>query len=225
MSMDSGSRRFSDCSRSLRILFFLWFGVGGPALQRLDRSAFGQKLPAAAQLFKQEERHHSKGPRDNRGHDHHAGRSTTQCHLARPRFGLSSGGSTFSVCGFSRGGTSPGRRLRRGLASAGCHIAGVTGIQTDASRPPPVSAVVDPADANESWVRLALHRLGVDACVLLAVERKGTTIRVWGVVATSEAKNAVLDALSTAPDVEVDVLSEAEEVLRTGAAAVDRGSR
>jgi hypothetical protein len=83
---------------------------------------------------------------------------------------------------------------------------------TPAHNAPPVPAFADPMDETEAQVRLRLHRLGVDANVLLAVERKGAGIRVWGVVPASEAKSAISSALRDLPNIEVNVLSESEEV-------------
>jgi hypothetical protein len=77
---------------------------------------------------------------------------------------------------------------------------------------PTVPAIVDPMDETEARVRLTLHRLGLDANVLLAVERKGTGIKVWGVVPASETKSAISDALRGMANVEVSMLSESEEV-------------
>lgn len=79
---------------------------------------------------------------------------------------------------------------------------------------PPAPAIIDPMDETEARGRLILHRLGVDTNVLLAVELTGSGIRVWGVVPTTETKNAVSAALSGTPGVEVNVLSEAEEAQR-----------
>lgn len=75
----------------------------------------------------------------------------------------------------------------------------------------PVPAITDPTDEAEARVRLTLHRLGDDANVLLAVERKGTGIKVWGVVPNPGTKSAVSNALRSTPNVEVNLLSESEE--------------
>jgi hypothetical protein len=83
--------------------------------------------------------------------------------------------------------------------------------KTPAPTAPVVPAVIDPMDETEARVRLTLHRLGVDTNVLLAVERTGNGVRVWGVVPTAETKSTVFAALSASPDVEVNVLSETEE--------------
>ena len=77
---------------------------------------------------------------------------------------------------------------------------------------PLVPAIVDPVDETEAQVRLTLHRLGLDADVLLAVERKGAGIKVWGVVPATETRSAITDALRDLPNIEVNVLSESEEV-------------
>jgi hypothetical protein len=77
---------------------------------------------------------------------------------------------------------------------------------------PVVATIIDPMDEKEARVRLTLHRLGVDADVLLAVQRNGSGIKIWGVVPTSETKSAVYDALRDLPNIEVNVLSESEEV-------------
>ena len=71
-------------------------------------------------------------------------------------------------------------------------------------------AVVDPTDLTESDVRLALHRLGLDSSVLLAVKREPTIVEVTGVVPDRMHAESLAHALGGVEHVETDVSVEGE---------------
>ncbi len=82
--------------------------------------------------------------------------------------------------------------------------------------PPPASLpVVDPMDTTEAEVRLALHRLGADKNVLLAVNRKLDAVQVTGIVPATQAAS-VASSLAGLPHVETRIGSEDNGQSSTG---------
>ncbi len=75
---------------------------------------------------------------------------------------------------------------------------------------PPPLPVIDPMDATEADVRLALHRLGADKSVLLAVNRGPDTIHVTGVVPDKAQADSIIGSLSSLSHVETHVAAEGE---------------
>lgn len=67
------------------------------------------------------------------------------------------------------------------------------------------STVVDPVDKTESDVRLALHRLGLDTNVLLAVKREPGDIEIAGVVPDKELAESLAHSLAGLDHVETHV--------------------
>ncbi len=76
---------------------------------------------------------------------------------------------------------------------------------------PSMSSVIDPLDAIEAQVRLALHKVQLDRNILLAVERRRDSILVWGDVPTSTDRDAANYAVRNISHVQVSVLTEAEQ--------------
>lgn len=70
--------------------------------------------------------------------------------------------------------------------------------------------LVDPTDLAESDVRLALHRLGLDSSVLLAVKREPTIVEVIGVVSDRTHAESLAHALGGVEHVETNVSVEGE---------------
>lgn len=67
---------------------------------------------------------------------------------------------------------------------------------------------VDPLDFAEARVRMALHQLDLDRSVLVAVERKENTVRVWGLVAQPQTLSELREAVSEIPQAQFAVVSE-----------------
>lgn len=66
----------------------------------------------------------------------------------------------------------------------------------------------DRLDLTEAQVRLALHRLGLDRDVLVAIERDGRAVKVWGLIAQPEKLSELRNAVGNLPDVRFAVVSE-----------------
>lgn len=66
-------------------------------------------------------------------------------------------------------------------------------------------------DRSEAAVRLALHHIGADTNVLLAVDRQQDDIRVWGVVPNRSVKASVTQMLIDVPHISLAVLTESEQ--------------
>lgn len=73
--------------------------------------------------------------------------------------------------------------------------------------PPASLPSVDPLDSTEADVRLALHRLGADKNVLLAVNRKPDAVQVTGIVPVSQVA-PIISSLSGLPHIETHITSE-----------------
>lgn len=69
----------------------------------------------------------------------------------------------------------------------------------------------DSADRREAQVRLILHEAGADGNVLLAVDRAGSQIRVWGVADDGPTKDALARQLEPIHQVTVELASEREQ--------------
>lgn len=95
----------------------------------------------------------------------------------------------------------------------------VPGVDTEptSSLPQPESSVIanvpstNSLDLAESRVRLALHRLGLDRDVLVAVERKEAALRVWGLIAQPQTFSELKEAVRDLPKVQFAVVSEDEQ--------------
>lgn len=71
--------------------------------------------------------------------------------------------------------------------------------------------VADATDRREAQVRLILHEAGAGGNVLLAVDRAGSQIRVWGVAGDGPAKDALARQLEPIQQVTVELVSEKEQ--------------
>jgi len=71
--------------------------------------------------------------------------------------------------------------------------------------------VIDPLDETEAQLRLALHRAHLDRNILLAVDRSGAEIRVWGVVPSDADKATVETEVQTLSPVRASIRTEAEQ--------------
>ncbi len=82
-----------------------------------------------------------------------------------------------------------------------------------ASRPEATKpqVIINPMDETEAQLRLALHRSHLDSNILLAVDRRGNEISVWGVVPSETERAAINAAVQNLPNVQVSVLTEAEQ--------------
>ena len=76
--------------------------------------------------------------------------------------------------------------------------------------PAHLPAAADPLEVREAEVRLALHRIGVDENILLAVRRDGSTVAVSGVAPDRESEARIADVLHALPDVSVAVVAEGD---------------
>lgn len=88
--------------------------------------------------------------------------------------------------------------------------ASVSAPSPSALRPEPSPTslpTVDPMDANEAEVRLALHRIGADKSVLLDVKRTPDAILVSGIVPDAQAA-PITTALAAVPHVDTRVGSQ-----------------
>lgn len=82
--------------------------------------------------------------------------------------------------------------------------------------PPPTSLpVVDPMDSVEAEVRLALHRIGADKNVLLAVNRGPDVVKVTGTVSEGESTQ-ITSSLAGLSHVESHIVSEGQDPPSTG---------
>ncbi len=75
--------------------------------------------------------------------------------------------------------------------------------------PPPPT--LTPLDRSEVEARLAMHRVGADTNILLAIDRQDRNIRVWGVAPTEDVKTSIAQALANIPDVSLAVMTEPEQ--------------
>jgi hypothetical protein len=74
----------------------------------------------------------------------------------------------------------------------------------------PSAPTVDPLDAKEAEVRLALHEIHADENILLSVSRENDLISVSGVVPNQDSKAGIYGALRSLPQVEASVIAEGE---------------
>lgn len=92
-----------------------------------------------------------------------------------------------------------------------------TASRTAPSRPPPLSpatGALNPLDASarrEAQARLVLHEAGADGNVLMAVERTGARIRVWGVAGDDRMRDILVQQLEAIGGIQVQLASEREQ--------------
>ncbi len=87
---------------------------------------------------------------------------------------------------------------------------------TPRPEPPPASLpVTDPMDTTEADVRLALHRIGADKNVLLAVNHKPDAVQVTGIVPANQAAS-ITSSLAGLPHVETSIGSDDNSQPSTG---------
>lgn len=85
-------------------------------------------------------------------------------------------------------------------------------VQKTLPRSAPVQPrFVDPLDAAEAQVRLALHQAGVDQDVLVAVERQAMTIKLWGVAPTERLRQQLVDDLKDQANVVLALQTESSQ--------------
>lgn len=68
----------------------------------------------------------------------------------------------------------------------------------------------DPVDRAEAQVRMALHRLGLDRYVLVAVAREGHVVKVWGLIAQSQKLSDLKEIVDGLPSVRLAMASDTD---------------